>query len=1729
MSTSGISVASVTGAKQFSRQGGMRGAKSRASWCRAVASGTAIVLAGMSRQQAWAATSNATWNNAGATGLWNTAANWSPGGVPSNGTNGFSDYNVSIGTPAPCVLNISPVIDNLTLTSGGVLQIQYNSTLTVNGPTLADNGSIVVNSNQGGSLADLAFGANTSITGSGVITLQQPGSNAQLSAAAGITVTQAAAHTIAGYGQLNLGFVNNGTVNANVSAQSLTIGTYNISNNATLEATLGGTLGISGIVVNQGAGGLITAANASAVALSSANISGGILSSTGNGYVTLSGSTLNTLANVTNTATIDVPYNNTLNIVGNLSDSGNIIINSNSGGAVAQINFNGGTLSGTGSITLQQGGPNAVVNGALTQAAGHTIQGYGQINAALINNGTVNANANGQSLTLQTSNTTNNSLMEATGGGTLGVSGINLTQGAGGLITAGANSAVALSNANITGGTLSTTGNGYFTIAGTSTLINLTNNAVIDIPQPNALKVSGNLVDNGTIVLNSNLGGAVASLTFNGGAVTGAGTIVLQQGGPNAQVNGSLTQGLGHTISGYGTINATLTNNGVVNANVIGSSLYFEAPTLTNNNLIEATGGGGLYFDSAIAVNNSNGTISAANGGGVTFANGTSITGGTLSATAPALFTLSTYNPTAGFTASLSNVTIAAGTELDVPQPQLLAIGGSTLTDNGLIVINSNQQGAVAELLFKNNTLLTGSGTIRIEQSGVNGLLATNPGATVTQDIHHSITGYGEIAAALVNNNIVNANVNGSQLLLTSSNMSNNALFEATSGGTLAISGINVTQGVAGQMTAATGSAVTLAATNISGGSLSSSGSGIVAVAGNTTVTLTNVTNNAVLNVPYNNLLSVNSNLTDNGLIVVNSQAGGAVAALNFSGGTVSGSGAIVLQQGGNNAQINGAFTQSAGHTIQGYGQINGAFTNNGLINGNVFGNTLTIASPTATNNSVIETSQGGGLNITGTVLTQNASGQILSTTFGNYGGVTLTNATISGGTLNGAGTFLISGLTTLNNVTNNSTINLPYNNLLNVTGNLIDNGTIVDNSTSGGAVAAINFSGGTLSGTGSIVLQQPGQNAEVNGPLTQALGHTIQGYGQINGPFVNNGLVSGNVNTAAITLAGSITNNSVIQAIGGGGLTIAGTTVNQSTGGIINASTGTLFSLSNGNVSGGTILGAGIWTVAGVSTLDNLTNYGTFEIPYNNQLNITHTVTDNGLIVVNSTGGGAVATLNFSGGTINGSGTIQLQQVGANAQIDGAFTQGAGHTISGYGEINGALTNSGTVDASVPANTLSVLGANTSNAGLFQASNGATLAIGAGILTNFSGVTLTGGSYEVDANSTILLSGTIVNNAASITITGNNATFAAVVPLANNSGSFTIGQNGIFSTAGSLISSGTVNTAAPSGAIPAGNLTINGTFTESAGQTNDNGLLTVTGATSITGGVLTVGPAGFFTGSPINVGSAGQLLANGILNGAPALTDNGIAIFGANPGTGILSRTLSSFSIGANGSASVVASALTANRTLLITPLTIAGATNAWTGKLDLGNNDLDLTSGPTLATVTNQIKQGYSGGTWQGSKGITSSTAAANATHLTALGVIQNNQSGSALYTASHQFDGTTPGVADILVKYTYYGDANLDGKIDGTDYSRIDAAYLADKSNASAATGWYNGDFNYDGVIDGSDYTLIDNAFNQQGTVLAAQLASPTAQLADAGVTSAVPEPATMGLLLLGTVGMLGRRRR
>jgi autotransporter-associated beta strand protein len=313
----------------------------------------------------------------------------------------------------------------------------------------------------------------------------------------------------------------------------------------------------------------------------------------------------------------------------------------------------------------------------------------------------------------------------------------------------------------------------------------------------------------------------------------------------------------------------------------------------------------------------------------------------------------------------------------------------------------------------------------------------------------------------------------------------------------------------------------------------------------------------------------------------------------------------------------------------------------------------------------------------------------------------------------------------------------------------------------------------------------------------------------------------------------------------------------------------------------------------------------------------------------------------------------------------------------------------------------------------------------------------------------------------------------------------------------------------------------------------------TFTGLTNISAGTLTIATGASLASPTVMVASGASLNVFGTLNAGTALGANGSVLMQPFTSAGFHVRTIASLSIGASGNVSMVDSTVPTNRSVLVLgSLTLTGTTNARQGQLDLSNNDLVIHSG-SLADVFNEVAAGYNSGSWNGAAGIISSIAAASTAQLTALGVIQNSTNGSASGPALYSsFDSTSVSDTDVLVKFTYYGDANLDGKVDGSGYSRIDSGYR------TGSTGWFNGDFNYDGIVNGSDYTLIDNAFNTQGVQLSVQLADVTSQVAVIGnaspspapvlapvlapVSSPVPEPASLGLVAISTAGALRRRR-
>jgi autotransporter-associated beta strand protein len=205
---------------------------------------------------------------------------------------------------------------------------------------------------------------------------------------------------------------------------------------------------------------------------------------------------------------------------------------------------------------------------------------------------------------------------------------------------------------------------------------------------------------------------------------------------------------------------------------------------------------------------------------------------------------------------------------------------------------------------------------------------------------------------------------------------------------------------------------------------------------------------------------------------------------------------------------------------------------------------------------------------------------------------------------------------------------------------------------------------------------------------------------------------------------------------------------------------------------------------------------------------------------------------------------------------------------------------------------------------------------------------------------------------------------------------------------------------------------------------------------------------------------------------------------------------------------------------------VSVASVSTTGTGKFDITNNALVIKNS-NLATVAAQIVAGYNNGDFLGA-GITSSTAANDPNFLTAIGYASNID---AAYTTFEGVSGLDDG--DMLVKYTYYGDADLTGSVDLDDFNLFLAGYQ-DPSNVPQT--WIYGDFDYTGSVDLDDFNLFLAAYQANGAPLSAlagligdtSLSAADRQLMLSAV-AAVPEPAALGLFAFGAMALTARRRR
>ena len=473
----------------------------------------------------------------------------------------------------------------------------------------------------------------------------------------------------------------------------------------------------------------------------------------------------------------------------------------------------------------------------------------------------------------------------------------------------------------------------------------------------------------------------------------------------------------------------------------------------------------------------------------------------------------------------------------------------------------------------------------------------------------------------------------------------------------------------------------------------------------------------------------------------------------------------------------------------------------------------------------------------------------------------------------------------------------------------------------------------------------------------------------------------------------------------------------------------------------------------------------------------------NNGTLAVAPTG----AIQSSPGISILASGTLDV------TQLAGGYVVPGGRSLAGAGLVSGSVTMSAGATLS-PG----------SNLGTLTIANDLTLNGGANYnwqIVDGSGVA--GSAWDlVQLNGALSIASTATSpykiNLWSLSSAGPDVSGSAANFDSTQNYSWTIASaaGGISGFASDKF---VINTSGTNGTSGFANAFGNGTFSL-AQSGNDLNLVFTAGATptvitiNVSSGTQTQTQAGFPTLSgsiPVLKTGAGTL----VVDQANTLTGS-TTVQG-----GVLQL--------ANGSAlSASQLVVVAGGTGQVAPFTttrVAGLDLATgNGLMDVTSGALTISGGMTATELVAEILEGRGAGSWTGTSGITSSTAAAEVAASTqrAVGWLDNG-------------DGS------LTVAYAAPGDTNLDWSVDILDT----ANFLAGgKFDTGAPATWLEGDFSYDGIVDILDAAdfLTTGLYNTGNYNTAPGVA---------GAVAAVPEPSSVALAAGGMIAAVGwsiRRR-
>lgn len=823
----------------------------------------------------------------------------------------------------------------------------------------------------------------------------------------------------------------------------------------------------------------------------------------------------------------------------------------------------------------------------------------------------------------------------------------------------------------------------------------------------------------------------------------------------------------------------------------------------------------------------------------------------------------------------------------------------------------------------------------------------------------------------------------------------------------------------------------------------------------------------------------------------------GATGIATFSGGgTFSLLGGLSTIDIGNNAGR--IVLQDA--TVRGTGALTGRFTNRSLISADANGNVLTITPATAANswiNTGTMRATGGGILAIGGMSTISNAGGMIEALDGST--VRLINmAAIDGGTLSSSGTGQIrvtpANVATLRNVVNRARIVVDDLSTLRVSGSIVNHNNIDVGGLSNGTLSIL---GDTFfDGTGTLALLADASNVFGSGRLTNGPGHTIRGRGQIDRNFdfaiTNHGLLAADVPGSLLRIdrtseANSFVNSGIVRAANNGRLlvstdSLSNYSVLENTGGRFEAmNNSTIQFSSHSGIRGGTFAtdGTGVIVTSGTLNLDNVVNTGNLQATGTSRIFIRDTFVNSGSVRL------AAAMVLQSDATITGGGEIVGASINGNLSRLTLFDQtirGAGTLLAGSITMNnyGRVFASGTLTVH-PAN---VGGVGVINNGTFAAMTGGTL-----VLDNTTSAAFNNSSGTIEAynGGVVRLGNGLVINGGTLLTHGTGTILVGVASVTLNevqnhgrivaNGLNPIALHGSFTNFGEII-----------GAQAGATLRI---VPNAGAQIRNDGLITVptTGTLAISGG----GGRQFVGNAPTSADTTGTIAfesniiasVNGVDTAGALLISGGADVETAYFRPGLLRIDSANARVRAGGETS---------RVFLLNILN--------GGALDLADRELivDYTGASPLAAVRSWIVSGYAGGIWSGA-GIRSIDAAESAmtSDRGALGYVEVSD------LPDPGLSGVFGDQTSVLVRYTLSGDANLNRRVDISDFSILAA-------NFNGVGNWNRGDFNYDSAIDISDFALLAANFNKS-------LAVPR--------SLSIPEPAAA--LWASVFAGFGRRRR